>query len=97
MSSQVQVPYGPVGVVHAHVFSRQHLIRIFANYFPPSLFTSNMGRLIDIVNDSDSIFTRKFWTQVCKKLEITLSMSFMDHPQCNGLPKQVNQLIEDIL
>ena len=42
------------------------------------------GLLIDIVSGWNSKFTRGFWTQVFTKLEITLSISSMNHPQSDG-------------
>ena len=52
---------------------------------------------MDIVCDRDSKFTSNFWTQVFKKLETTLSMSSVDHPQSDGQIERVNQIIEDML
>ena len=39
------------------------------------------GLPMDIVSDQDPKFTGDFWTQVFKKLQTTLSMSSMNHPQ----------------
>ena len=52
---------------------------------------------MDIVSGQDPKFTSEFWTQVFKKLETTLSMSSMDHPQFDGQTKRVNQIIKDRL
>ena len=46
---------------------------------------------MNIVSDQDSKFTSDFWTQVFKKLETTLSMSFADHPQSMD---KLNELIK---
>ena len=43
------------------------------------------------------MFTSDFWTQVFKKLETTLSMSSVDHPQSDGQTERVYQIIEDML
>ena len=45
------------------------------------------GLPMDIVSDRDPKFTNNFSTQVFKKLETTLSMSSMDHPQYDGQKK----------
>ena len=53
--------------------------------------------LMDIVTVRDTKFRSDFWMQVFKKLESTLSMSFIDHPQPHGQTKGVNKIIEDML
>ena len=42
------------------------------------------GLPMEIVSNRDPKFTSDFWTQVFKKLETTLSMSSMNHPQSDG-------------
>ena len=55
------------------------------------------GLPMDIMRDRDPKFTSDFWKQVFKKLETTLSMSSMNHPQSDGQIERVNQIIEDML
>ena len=45
------------------------------------------GLPMDIVSDRGSKFTSVFWTHVFKKVETTLSMSSIDHPQSDGQTK----------
>jgi hypothetical protein len=55
------------------------------------------GLPMDIVSDRDPKCTIDFLTQVFNKLETTLSMSYIDHPQSDGQTERVNQIIEDML
>ena len=62
----------------------EHLYRLYG--LPP-----------DIVSDIDRKFDSHFWTEVFKKFDTTLSMSTIDHLQCDGQMKRVNQVLEEIL
>lgn len=55
------------------------------------------GLPTDIVFDRDRKFDSQFWREVFKKLDTTLSMSTVDHPQSDGQTKRVNQVLEDML
>jgi len=51
----------------------------------------------DILSDRGTQFTSKFWTAVCKGLNITLKFSSPSHHQTNGLTERVNSVIEQHL
>lgn len=51
----------------------------------------------DIVSDSGSQFTTRFWAEFCRLLDISVSLSFGFHPQSNGQSEKVNQDLETIL
>ena len=52
------------------------------------LFMDNIIRLHgvpnDIVSDRGSVFTSAYWTEVCKRLDITRKLSTSFHPQTDG-------------
>ena len=52
---------------------------------------------MDILSEKGPMFTSDFWKQVFWKVEITLSLTFIDHPLFGGQTKLVNKNIEDIL
>ena len=49
------------------------------------------------MSDRDRKFNSNFWREVFKKLDTTLSMSTMDHPESDGQTERVNQILEDML
>ena len=55
------------------------------------------GLPIDIVSDRDRKFNSHLWREVFKKLDSTLSISTVDHRECDGQTKRVNQILEDML
>jgi len=50
-----------------------------------------------IVSDRDSKFTSNFWKGVFKGFETNLNFSKTYHPESDGQPERVNQVIEDML
>jgi len=51
----------------------------------------------NILSDRGTQFTSKFWTAVCKGLNIELKFSSPFHHQTNGLTERVNSVIEQYL
>ena len=49
------------------------------------------------MSDRDRKFDSHFWREIFKKLDTTLSMSMVDHPQFDGQMERVNQVLEDML
>ena len=58
---------------------------------------SKHGCPADIVSDRGSVFTGKFWTEVCHLLQMHMSMSTAFHPQSDGSTEIVNKLVEQVL
>lgn len=50
-----------------------------------------------IVSDRGAQFTSRFWTQFCRSLHITRSLSSAYHPQSNGQTERTNQTLEQFL
>lgn len=58
---------------------------------------SKHGCPADIVSDRGSLFTGKFWTEVCHLLQMHMSMSTAFHPQSDGSTEIVNRMVEQVL
>jgi len=67
-----------------------------ASAFMENIFRLN-GLPHDIVSDRGAQFTSKFWTAICKTLNINLKYSSPFHHQSNGLTVRVNFVIEQYL
>lgn len=50
-----------------------------------------------IVSDRGSLFVSKFWSELCKQLQITPRTSTAYHPRTNGLTERTNQTLETYL
>ena len=50
-----------------------------------------------IISNRDSKFTGNFWKYLFKGLNTTLNFSTSFHPQTDGKPERVNQVLEDLL
>ena len=55
------------------------------------------GLCRDMVSDRDPRFTSRFWSEVCRLLEIKQSMSTAFHPQSDGQTERMNRTLEDML
>lgn len=55
------------------------------------------GLPASIISDRGSVFTSKFWTELCFRLGITRSLSTAFHPQTDGQTERQNQAIESWL
>jgi len=66
-----------------------------------SAFMSNVFRIhglpAEIISDRGSQFTSKFWSSICKSLNITMKLASPFHHQTNGLTERVNSVIEQYL
>jgi hypothetical protein len=51
----------------------------------------------EIISDSDSRFTSRFWTSLQSTLWTQLNLSIAYHPKIYGQTERVNQVMEDIL
>ncbi len=56
-----------------------------------------LGLLVDVVSDRGPQFVSKFWTEFCRQLGATASLSSGYHPQTNGQAEQANQDLERVL
>ena len=68
----------------------------FAQYMKQHVIAKH-GCPADIVSDRGSIFTGKFWTEVCHLLQMHMSMSTAFHPQSDGSTEIVNKMVEQVL
>ena len=50
-----------------------------------------------IVSDRGSLFVSRFWTELCKQLQIRPRPSTAYHPRTNGLTERTNQTLETYL
>lgn len=50
-----------------------------------------------IISDRGSLFVSKFWSELCKQLQITPRTSTAYHPRTNGLTERTNQTLETYL
>ncbi len=55
------------------------------------------GLLVDVVSDRGPQFVSKFWTEFCRQLGATVSLSSGYHPQINGQAEWANQDLERVL
>ena len=66
-----------------------------------SAFMINIFRLhglpTEILSDRGTQFTSKFWTAICKSLNITMKLASPFHHQTNGLTERVNSVVEQYL
>ena len=51
----------------------------------------------EILSDRGTQFTSKFWTSICKTLNISMKLSSPFHHQTNGLTERVNSVVEQFL
>lgn len=68
----------------------------FATIFMDVIFR-NHGLPKKIVSDRDSKFTGKFWTEVCRIMQIQQATSTSFHPQTDGQTERMNRTIEDMM
>ncbi len=55
------------------------------------------GLPVDVVSDRGPQFVSKFWTEFCRQLGATMSLSSGYHPQTNGQAERANQDLERVL
>ncbi len=55
------------------------------------------GLPVDVVSDRGPQFVSKFWTEFCRQLGATASLSSGYHPQTNGQAERANQDLERVL
>ncbi len=55
------------------------------------------GLPVDVVSDRGPTFVSKFWTEFCRQLGATASLSSGYHPQTNGQAERANQDLERVL
>ncbi len=55
------------------------------------------GLPVDVVSDMGPQFVSKFWTEFCRQLGVTVSLSSGYHPQINGQAERANQDLERVL
>ncbi len=55
------------------------------------------GLPVDVVSDMGPQFVSKFWTEFCRQLGVTASLSSGYHPQTNGQAERANQDLERVL
>ncbi|KAI2655704.1 Transposon Tf2-11 polyprotein [Labeo rohita] len=55
------------------------------------------GLPVDVVSDRGPQFVSRFWTEFCRQLGATASLSFGYHPQTNGQAERANQDLESVL
>ncbi len=55
------------------------------------------GLPVDVVSDRGPQFTSRFWTEFCRLLGVTVSLSSGYHPQTNGQSERANQDLERVL
>ena len=68
----------------------------FAQLMKQHVFSKH-GCPADIVSDRGSIFTGKFWIEICHLLQMHMSMSTAFHPQSDGSTEIVNRMVEQVL
>lgn len=68
----------------------------FARIFIQHVFSKH-GLPADIVSDRGSLFVSKFWTSLCKALDIRSNLSTAYHPETDGQTERVNQTLEQYL
>ncbi len=67
-----------------------------ATYVLDHAFRSH-GLPVDVVSDRGPQFVSKFWTEFCRQLGATTSLSSGYHPQTNGQAERFNQDLERVL
>jgi hypothetical protein len=55
------------------------------------------GVPLECVSDRGSLFTSKFWSDVCRRLAVGRSLSSAYHPQSDGQSERVNRGLEEML
>ncbi len=55
------------------------------------------GLPVDVVSDRGPQFSSRFWTEFCRLLGVTASLSSGYHPQTNGQSERANQDLERVL
>ena len=55
------------------------------------------GLCKDMLSDREPRFTSRFWSEVCKLLDIKQDMSTAFHPQSDGKTERMNRTLEDML
>jgi hypothetical protein len=51
----------------------------------------------NIISDTGSQFTSKFWEKLHESMDTKLNFSLTYHPQTDGQTKRTNQILEDML
>lgn len=83
MSNFIPLSTIPTATVLARLFI-QHVFRLH-------------GLPVRIVSDRGSQITARFWTALCKLLQIDPALSSEYHPESNGQTERANQVIETYL
>ena len=63
------------------------LVHVFSKHGTPS----------DIISDCGKHFISRFWKSLCQLLGIKANLSTAYHPETDGQPEQVNQILEQYL
>jgi len=65
------------------------------------LFVDNVyqyhGLPIAIISNQGSLFISKFWKYLFETAKVNIKLYFAFHPQIDGQPKRVNQILEQYL
>ncbi|MBW0572041.1 hypothetical protein O181_111756 [Austropuccinia psidii MF-1] len=67
-----------------------------SHLFIKNIFSKH-GLPSSIVSDRGSLFVSSFWTNLCQKLKISRDLSTAYHPETDGQPERVNQILEQYL
>jgi hypothetical protein len=66
-----------------------------------TLFLKEVFRLfgmpVEIISDRDPRFTGKFFTELCRLLDVKQCLSTAYHPQSDGQTERMNRILEDVL
>src|ERR1700722_19489428 len=65
----------------------------FAELFLKHVFSKH-GLPTDIISDRGKLFVSKFWTSLCKLLDVRCNLSTAYHPETDGQTERVNSIIE---
>ncbi|MBW0480175.1 hypothetical protein O181_019890 [Austropuccinia psidii MF-1] len=67
-----------------------------AHLFIKNIFSKH-GLPLSIVSDRGSLFVSSLWTNLCQQLNISRDLSTSYHPETDGQPERVNQILEQYL
>lgn len=59
-----------------------------------SMWFKDQGLPSSIISDRGSVFTSRFWKELCFLIQITRGLSTAFHPQTDGQTERLNQIIE---
>jgi hypothetical protein len=83
-----QVIFKPMLMTHnAHDLATTFMMHVFSKHGLPA----------DIISDCSHLFVSKFWTSLCKALDISANLSMAYHPKTNGQTEHVNQILKQYL